>query len=162
MPKPGKLAAPLMGAAGAARARPRRGADPLAVRLAAIPSLPRSALVQQWTAAYGRPPPKGLSRRLLEHAAAYHLQAKASGGLKPAVRRMLAAAASEGPGVVAPPTTSPLAPGSRLVRHWQGRSYTVEILDQGFLCQGRRYASLSAVARSITGTRWSGPRFFGL
>ena len=53
--------------------------------LAAIPGLPRAALVERWTEVYGRPPSKGISRRLLEYAAAYHLQAEASGGLRPAV-----------------------------------------------------------------------------
>lgn len=53
-------------------------------------------------------------------------------------------------------------PGTRLVREWNGRNHTVEVLEQGFLCDGQRYRSLSAVARAITGARWSGPRFFGL
>ena len=55
-----------------------------------------------------------------------------------------------------------LPPGSRLVREWHGRSHTVEVLDAGFLCDGRHYGSLSEVARTITGARWSGPRFFGI
>jgi hypothetical protein len=55
-----------------------------------------------------------------------------------------------------------LTPGSRLVREWHGRSHTVEVGDNGFLYAGRRYRSLSEVARAITGARWSGPRFFGL
>ncbi len=55
-----------------------------------------------------------------------------------------------------------LPPGTRLVREWHGRPYTVEVLESGFLCDGQRYRSLSEVARAITGARWSGPRFFGL
>ena len=55
-----------------------------------------------------------------------------------------------------------LAPGSRLVREWQGRPHTIEVLEDGFLYVGRRYRSLSEIARAITGARWSGPRFFGL
>lgn len=121
--------------------------------------------MEQWTAVHGHPPPKGLSRRLLEYAAAYHLQAKALGGLKPAVRRKLLAVANRKPGAVTIAQTNSqktLAPGSRLVREWQGRSHTVEVLEQGFLCGGRHYSSLSEIARTITGARWSGPRFFGL
>ena len=55
-----------------------------------------------------------------------------------------------------------LAPGSRLIREWRGRTHTVEVLDRGFRCDGKQYRSLSAIARAITGARWSGPRFFGL
>ena len=55
-----------------------------------------------------------------------------------------------------------LIPGSQLVREWQGEMHVVDVVDGGYRWQGERYASLSAVAREITGTRWSGPRFFGL
>jgi hypothetical protein len=55
-----------------------------------------------------------------------------------------------------------LKPGTRLMREWQGRSYDVLVLDDGFSWQGSRYRSLSAIARKITGTAWSGPLFFGL
>ena len=134
--------------------------------LAAIPSLPRAALVEQWTEAYGRPPPKGISRRLLEYAAAYQLQAQALGGLKPAVRRKLRRPVGSGrdgvPALSRPGPKKTLLPGSRLVRDWNGRSHTVEVTDSGFLYGDQQYRSLSGGARTITGTRWSGPRFFGL
>jgi hypothetical protein len=55
-----------------------------------------------------------------------------------------------------------LKPGTRLVREWQGRTYEVVVLDDGFSWQGTSYRSLSALARKITGTAWSGPLFFGL
>ena len=74
---------------GEGRGRAGRRGDDVAAQLAAIPTLPRTALVERWTAAYGAPPPKGLSRRLLEYAAAYHVQAKAFGGLKPGIAREL-------------------------------------------------------------------------
>lgn len=148
----------------AATARFDHVAERVAAQLKAIRSLPRAVLMERWTAAHGRPPPKGLSRRLLVYAAAYHVQVKAFGGLKPVVRRRLLAVADRKPGtdtaLAALPRT--LAPGSRLVREWRGRSHTVEVLEQGFLCDGRHYRSLSEVARAITGARWSGPRFFGL
>ena len=66
-----------------------RGKESLAEELTRIPGLPRKALVERWEKAYGGPPPKGISRRLLEFSAAYHLQVKAFGGLKPNVRRKL-------------------------------------------------------------------------
>ncbi len=139
----------------------------IAEQLAVIPNLARAALVERWTEAYGHSPPKGLSRRLLEYAAAYHLQTQAYGGPTPRLRRKLRrlaasdhlseAASVNETGVARIP---PL--GSRLVRTWHGKTYTVDVLENGFLYDGQRHASLSEVARAITGARWSGPRFFGL
>lgn len=150
-----------------ARATPSdRIASQVAAELSTIRSLSRTALVERWIAAYGRPPPKGISRRLLEHASAYHMQVSMFGGLKPAVRRRLLAPADRKSSSVAVTNKAAvpraLAPGARLVREWRGRSHTVEVLDQGFLYGKRHFSSLSEVARTITGTRWSGPRFFGL
>jgi DUF2924 family protein len=135
-------------------------------RLAEITALDMPALRAMWADMFGRQPPKGLSRRLLEHAAAYDVQAKTHGGLKPAVRRKLLQSAPSRPrpvdGKSRRDRPGSLSPGSRLVREWHGRSHTVEVVDRGFLYAGRRYRSLSEVARAITGARWSGPRFFGL
>lgn len=143
-----------------------RDTEQVAAELKTIRSLPRAALVERWMAAYGRSPPKGLSRRLLEHAAAYHMQVSMFGGLKPSVRRRLLAPADRKSASddAATRATSPktLLPGARLVREWRGHSHTVEVLGQGFLYGKRHFSSLSEVARAITGTRWSGPRFFGL
>ena len=55
-----------------------------------------------------------------------------------------------------------LKPGTRLIREWQGRTYEVVVLDDGLSWQGTHFRSLSAIARKITGTAWSGPLFFGL
>jgi hypothetical protein len=135
-------------------------------RLSEITQLDMDALRLAWADIYGRPPPKFMSRRLLELAAAYHAQAKVYGGLKPAIRRKLLQAASTPTGssaaVLRRKARAALAPGSRLVREWRGRTHTVEVEEQGFLYAGRRYRSLSEIARAITGARWSGPRFFGL
>lgn len=134
--------------------------------LAALPTRPRTDLVAHWTAAYGNPPPKGISRRLLEYAVAYHVQVEAHGGLGSAVRRKLHQAASTTGNLnVRAPRASvskTAPPGSRLVREWHGRTYTADVVPDGVLYDGRQYRSLSEVARAITGTRWSGPRFFGL
>jgi hypothetical protein len=127
---------------------------------------PEAASLQAgWASLFGRPPPKGMSRRLLELAAAYEAQARIGGDLKPAVRRRLLQAAQPAglqdakPRRLAPGT---LLPGSRLVREWHGRSHTVEVSEDGFLYEGQRHRSLSSIARRITGVRWSGRRFFGL
>ncbi len=58
--------------------------------------------------------------------------------------------------------TTRIAPGMRLIREWNGSSHVVEVVDGGFVWNGKRYGSLSAIARAITGARWSGPRFFAL
>jgi hypothetical protein len=146
--------------------RNRDDADVVAEKLVAIPDLSRAELVEMWITVYRNPPPKGLSRRLLEYAAAYHLQARAFGGLKPVLRRKLRQLAAAG-GASAVPKMQPakakvLSPGTRLVREWHGKTHTVEVIKGAFLFDGQRYRSLSEIARAITGSRWSGPRFFGL
>ncbi len=143
----------------------RRGPELVAEKLTVIPDLPRAELIELWTASYGRPPPKGLSRRLLEYAAAYHVQTQAYGGPSPALQRKLRRLVNHRDKFASTPRTvvsGTLPPGTRLVREWYGKPYTVEVLESGFLCDGQRYRSLSEVARTITGARWSGPRFFGL
>ncbi len=138
----------------------------VADELEAIPTLSRAELVERWTTIHRRPPPKGLSRRLLEYTAAYDVQAREHGGLKPGVRRKLRQGAE---GVEAPARIASahgkakaLSPGTRLMREWRGRTHRVDVLKSGFLCDGKHYGSLSQIARAITGARWSGPRFFGL
>ena len=131
-----------------------------------VAELPRDALIKAWKTAYRSPPPKGISRRLLEYAAAYNVQAKAEGGLKPGTKRKLHRQAQPRSGSAAKnhPTSRAggLPPGSRLVREWHGRSHIVHVVEDGFLYDHHQFRSLSQVARAITGTRWSGPRFFGL
>ena len=140
--------------------------DRIAGELSAIPGLTRGELIGLWEKHYGRPPPKGLSRRLLEYSAAYQVQVKAFGGLKPMVRRKLRAGAVSGKrtseSTPAPGRSRALSPGTRLVREWHGVPHTVEVLEKGFFHDGKTYRSLSRIAHVITGARWSGPRFFGL
>ena len=131
-----------------------------------LADLSREQLVELWIKAHGRKPPKGVKRALLERSAAYRIQARAVGGLKPATRRHLLALAN---GRSKKPSQTPAArkpsvprPGARLVRQWRGKTHSVDVVDGGFLWDGTRYRSLSAIAREITGARWSGPRFFGL
>jgi len=134
--------------------------------LEAIPALSRADLIHKWEAAYKRPPPKGISRRLLEYATAYNIQAKAFGGLKPETKRKLLKIAEENHAgsnkTVSIPKSKKVTPGSRLVREWHGKTHIIEVLDKGFRYGNQHYRSLSEVARTITGARWSGPRFFGL
>ena len=135
----------------------------------------RAELAVLWQRRWRRPPPKGLSRRLLEGNAAWLLQAEGSGGLTAATRRRLDALSPSGRGgsdnavdgepsatAVPPAGRRKLRPGSRLVRQWQGRSHVVEVIEGGFVYDSEKYTSLTSIARAITGAHWSGPRFFGL
>ena len=126
----------------------------------------RKVLIEGWESAYGRSPPKGISRRLMQYALAYHAQAKTYGGLKSAAKRKLFQLARAGSGIASRERSADRGrtapPGTRLVREWHGRSHTVEATDRGFLYAGKSYRSLSEIAQAITGARWSGPRFFGL
>jgi hypothetical protein len=125
----------------------------------------RTDLIDAWIADHRAPPPKGFSTRLLFLSAAYEAQVRERGGLRPATRkRLLAAGAVKGGGGTKSMATAGCdpAPGTRLVREWQGKSHVVDIQDGQVTYGGQTFKSLSAVARAITGARWSGPRFFGL
>ena len=97
-------------------------------------------------------------------AVAHRLQEIALGGLRPEPQRRLRQIVQEfrETGSTRMRARPELKPGTRLVREWQGRTYEVLVLDDGFSWRSTRYRSLSAIARTITGTPWSGPLFFGL
>ncbi len=101
---------------------------------------------------------------LLQRALAYHIQERAEGGLSKAALKRLAHLGDPRGNVGRPPRPAPprLRPGTRLVREWRGSVHQVTVGEDGFDYRGARYASLSRIAREITGTRWSGPLFFGL
>lgn len=141
--------------------RPR--SDAVEREIARLGNLTREELIERWNNTHGRSPPKGISRRLLEFSAAYELQSRLLGGLKTASGKALVSALdpiSKNPKL--PNGTGSLGPGSQLVRVWNGRTHHVEVVEKGFIWNGRHFRSLSAIAREITGARWSGPRFFGL
>jgi hypothetical protein len=133
-------------------------------RIAELEALTLPDLRARWQHAFGKPAPKHASRDLLLRALAYRLQEQAEGGLRPATRRRLAKLAGlngEEPKPLPPPAPR-LKSGSRLVREWRGEVHQVTVLDDGFDYRGTCYGNLSRIARTITGTRWSGPVFFGL
>ena len=132
--------------------------------LETLPSWGRSKLVEAWAQHYGCPPPPRLSQATLRLGVAYASQAAVLGDLSPRharhLERLIAKRGTDTEnGAAAMPH---LAPGVRLMREWKGRTETVEVTADGFCWNGRMFRSLSAAARAITGTRWSGPRFFGL
>src|SRR5277367_1315224 len=132
--------------------------------LARLPKLGLRELRQQWRTLYKAEASPHLSRELLLRAVAYWMQEVAFGGLRPTRQRQLrefAQQLNESQERRIRPRPE-LKPGTRLMREWQGRTYDVLVLDDGFSWQGTSYHSLSALARKITGTAWSGPLFFGL
>jgi Protein of unknown function (DUF2924) len=129
-----------------------------------LPELDLGELRQQWRGLYKTAAPPHLSRELLVRAVAYRMQELALGSLRPEPQRRLRQIARDvkETGVAKIRGRPELKPGTRLLREWQGRTYQVLVLEDGFSWQGEHYRSLSAVARTITGTAWSGPLFFGL
>ena len=133
-------------------------------KIAELQELDTPTLQILWSKAFGRYPPRWTSQDLLIRALAYHLQEQTHGRLRSAAARRLKRIAEdlkEGKQIGAAPPT-PLPPGTRLMRGWKGETHVVEVLADGFAWRGAYYSSLSAIARAITGVRWSGPRFFGL
>src|SRR5215469_1468625 len=132
--------------------------------LSRLPELDLRRLRELWCRLYKTATAPRLSRELIMRAVAYRIQELASGGLRPELQRQLHQIALElqQTGRVTMRPRPQLKPGTRLLREWRGRSHEVLVLDDGFSWQATHYRSLSAIARKITGTPWSGPLFFGL
>ena len=122
------------------------------------PGPPEESHVQAWTCLIGAEPPQRLTKDLMARGIAYEIQARELGGFTPAEKKELAALAT-GPRPADLPKSKT---GMRLYRSWQGMTHEVLVLKSGYSWRNKRYESLSEVARAITGTRWSGPRFFGV
>ena len=142
---------------------PTTGAASTSERLAAVNNLSLDALRIEWRQLYRSPTPR-LSLDLMRRAITYRIQEKAYGGLSRASKRTLKqlTVQLESAGHVTPEARQTVRPGARLVREWNGRTYTVSVTEDGFDYAGTVYSSLTKVARIITGAHWSGPRFFGL
>ena len=137
------------------RAAPAEG---LAEALTTLTTLSRDELMARWVALYGGTPPSRTSRSLMIRAVAYKMQERVYGGLSASTRRALADRGPSAP-TVPPPEARP---GTMLLREWHGVTHQVTVVDGGVLYRGKLHRSLSEVARLITGSRWSGPTFFGL
>ena len=137
--------------------------EALAAEIASLSKLDKDELRERWKALSGKPPSREVGRSFLTRAIAYRLQERAYGGVKPATCRLLARMVEETAGGSANRSQARLAQaGTLLIREWRGTAHRVTMLDDGLSFNGQRYRSLSEVAREITGSRWSGPRFFGL
>jgi hypothetical protein len=146
------------------RQAPAIGCEALTSEIASLTKLGTDELRKRWKAMFGKAPSREIRRSFLTRAIAYRLQEKSFGGLNPSTQRLLAEFADHrtngSASAVAP--SGIVRPGAVLVREWRGISHQVSVLEKGFCLRGKRYRSLSEVAREITGTRWSGPLFFGL
>jgi Protein of unknown function (DUF2924) len=136
--------------------------------IAHLRDLDLRGLRARWHSVFRRKAPDHLPRHLLYRMIAYRLQAKRLGDLDRDTQRFLdqvAAGTRNGNEVRAGsnyPSRHGLHPGTILVREWDGKPQRVMVLDQGFAWNGTTYRSLTQIAFAMTGTRWSGPRFFGL
>jgi Protein of unknown function (DUF2924) len=126
--------------------------------LADLDRMDRQKLAKLWSDLIGGHVPPSMSQPMQRRFLAFELQAKAEGRLSAALRARLDRIAA-GEERTSTPT---LQPGARLLREWNGTTHVVDVFPDGFHWNGSRHRSLSAIARAITGARWSGPRFFGL
>lgn len=143
--------------------RSRQATEELESELRGLEQCSHAELKSRWNDLFEVSCPPHTSRKFLLRAIAYQIQEQALGGLDRVTQRRLDRAAKDlaaGRSLV-PPGPS-IKPGTRLLREWQGRVHEVIVLEDGVEYRGESWPSLSAVAREITGTRWSGPRFFGL
>ena len=137
----------------------------LAPSVSELEELSKTALLVHWKTVLKQKPPAHVSRALLVQALAYRLQERTCGKLKPKTLRKLYASARDAADKTEPASGNPVAqlhPGVCLMREWQGTMHQITVTETGFVWRGESFRSLSAVARKITGARWSGPRFFGL
>lgn len=136
--------------------------SPIAVKdeLVRLAGLDRETCLAEWRRSFPVANAKHLSIQFLRKALAHEAQISAFGDVNPlAARSLLAIGKGNAPSKA---LQTRLKPGSRLLREWNGRTHEIEVVPDGFVWKGQRYRSLTAIARAITGTNWSGPRFFGL
>lgn len=142
---------------------------PIDVEIAPLRALDVEKLRTRWQTIFRKQPPTTLPRHLLVSMIAYRLQAELFGDLDAEMLRLLKQID------LAPTKTEiafltkisaqrqrELSPGTILVREWHGQAHRVRVVEQGFAWRGATYDSLSKIAQAITGTKWNGPRFFGL
>ena len=130
--------------------------EEVSILISEIEALDRAACLDRWREAFGRSPPKYLSPQFTKRVLIWEVQNRALGGVSVKTTRRLKQIAA---GKTLPSTAKP---GSHLVREWNGRTYQVEVVEGGYVMDGKTWRSLSALAKHITGAHWSGPRFFGV
>ena len=121
-----------------------------------------ASLRRVWEQTFGATPLSSLSRVFLRRVLLHERPCRTHGGHSATTRRILAAMVNGTPGNGAAAPARSVSASTHLVREWNGRTYQVEVLDSGYRFDGKTYPSLTAITKRITGTHWSGPRFFGL
>ena len=137
--------------------------DEIEAEIKRIQSMGIAELRALWRAKFKSEPPKAFGPDLLRRSVAQKLQEDANGGVDRKAARLLSqliAQSAKTNGKIVVPRR--IKPGAILVREWKGKSHRIMVLDDGFAFEGKPYDSLSEIARRITGTRWNGPRFFGM
>jgi hypothetical protein len=130
-----------------------------------LQNLSRNQLLDRWHKLYGKTPPPGIRREVIIPFLAYRIQENTEGGLSPAVRAMLKSAIRQLQRTHNSERRirySRMRSGTRVCRRWKDEMHEVDITETAYQYRGHEYRSLSEIARKITGTRWSGPAFFGL
>jgi hypothetical protein len=130
--------------------------------VAAIEQADRKALLDRWAEHFGRSAPSHMREDLLRRALAHEVQLCLVGARARAVCRRVERLVESGPGKREAVSSARVSAGVCLVREWNGEVHQVTALGKGFAYRDSTYKSLSEIARLITGTRWSGPLFFGL
>ena len=138
----------------------KTGAFDVQERISELVGLDRSGLRGTWIKIFETAAPRYLSMTFMRKVLIHEEQCRQFGGLSPALERALKAAANGKP--VSSPEVAACKPGTQLIREWNGKVFKVEVKEDGYLLDGTQFKSLSAIALHITGTSWSGPRFFGL
>jgi hypothetical protein len=136
----------------------------LSQKIAELPSLNKAQLLPIWRQNFEREPPPKLRKELMVPILAYRMQERVYGGLSHSARKRLreiAASLKTGKQLRKDADVGP-TDGTKLIRSWHGETHEVIATAEGYRYRGQRYGSLSKIARVITGTQWSGPKFFGV
>src|SRR5947209_7817326 len=135
----------------------------ISARLLTLPHLQKTALVQLWQELLNTDPPEEMRKELLVQFLAYRLQEKEFSELSGRGHRRIEELADsmDAPSMSVSQKLT-IKPGTRLIRQWKDQVHVVNVEEENYEYRGGRYESLSEIARLITGTRWSGPLFFGL
>ena len=138
--------------------------ESLGAQLKVLETMSYPELRAEWRRLFRALPPKRVARELVLLGVAWKVQEQALGGLGAAMKRSLAGLTEtlKRDGDVKRNRVVQLKPGAKLLREWHGKTHTVLVLDEGFEWRGKRWRSLTTIAKAISGAHWSGPRFFGL
>jgi hypothetical protein len=135
----------------------------ISAQIADLPAMSKAELLAIWAHNFNQPPPLTLRKDLMVPILAYRIQEREYGGLANTTRKRLREIAKALPPGKLCQDRGPMSPGegTRLVRSWKGEVHEVLVSNSSFTYRGKQYSNLSQIAREITGTRWSGPLFFG-